>query len=282
MRITKAMGSRDRDTVHLVVCIKEVWDPEFPSTHFCINEEAGTVMPAPGLRTVISPFDEQAVEAALRLSERLESAKVTVLSVGQESAGNILHGALAMGADAGVLVHDPTPFAVDAFTTATILSAALVNIGEWDLILTGRQAADTDTGIVGCLVAEMLGLPVITLAKEVEVLESRAQVVRALTGGFETMEADLPVLVTVSHELGAPRRPSLGQTMRARDKPITHWNVPELLDGSQPQCVLMSRIVRSRLFKPQRREGLCQFVDGEESRDKAMALLGHLQEAGLL
>jgi electron transfer flavoprotein beta subunit len=149
--------------LHIVVCIKQIFDPEVATTVFRIDEEGRKIIPLSGVAPVISPFDEQAVEAALRIKDDLgDEIKITVITMGPESARAVLKAGLAKGADEGVLLMDAAFEESDAFTTARTLAAAIQKIGDVDLIIAGRQAADGDLGVVGLGVAELLCLPAIT------------------------------------------------------------------------------------------------------------------------
>lgn len=267
--------------MHIIVCVKQVWDPEFPSVLFRIDETTGKVIPVPGLSQVVSPFDEQAVEAALRIRDAGASVKITILSFGPASAEDAVRAVLALGADEGVLVVDENVDRHDSFTTIAALSAAVKKLGRCDLILAGRQAADTDAGVVGCGIAETLGIPVITFAKDVQVRDGIIRAVRVLEDGLETVEAPLPSVVTVAHELGRPRYASLKETMRARRKPVTLWSAADLgllgekCDGSG------ARVRRERLFVP-RRDEPCEFIQGGTPQQLVANLARRLQEEGLL
>src|SRR5690242_2553886 len=132
--------------MHVVVCVKQVPNPEAAFSMLKVDEETRKVVPASGLQLVMSPFDEQAMEAALRIRENGVQTKITAISVGPESARDVLKHALAMGADEAVLVSDEALEDV-AQVTALALSRAIRSLGTVDLILTGRQAADWDAGI---------------------------------------------------------------------------------------------------------------------------------------
>ncbi|MBM3732074.1 MAG: electron transfer flavoprotein subunit beta/FixA family protein [Acidimicrobiia bacterium] len=264
--------------MHVVVCVKQVWDPEFPSVSFKIDEEVGEVIPVPGLSQVVSPYDEQAVEAALRLRDAGAKLKITILCYGPSSAEHTIRGVLALGADEGILVADEAAEWSDGASTATILAAAIRKIGNCDLVLTGRQAADTDAGVVGCGLAAILDLPAITLAKEIQISDRKIRIVRVLADHHETVEAPLPALVTVTHELGKSRYASLKETMRARRKPMACWTVTEL--GLAGSATPAARVVRKKLFIP-RRDQSCEFISGATTQDLAAKLAQRLYQEGL-
>jgi electron transfer flavoprotein beta subunit len=264
--------------MHIVVCVKQVPNPEAAFSMLKVDEQAKKVVPAPGLQLVMSPFDEQAVEAALRIREKIGEARITALTIGPESARNILKHALAMGADDAVLVNDGALGDAGGTVTALALSRAIAQIGAADLILTGRQAADRDAGVVGCGLGELLGLPVITFARRVEIDGRRLRVERVLTDGFETLEAELPAVVTVSNELGAARSPSLRETMRAARKPVAVRSAADIgLEGEAIERAQALR-VRERLFVPVK-QGQCEMIPGEDAARQAVQLAQRLHEA---
>jgi electron transfer flavoprotein beta subunit len=267
--------------MHIVVCAKQVPDPEAAFSMFKLDEQAKKVIPAPGLRMVMSPFDEQALEAALRVREAAGEARISVLSLGAESARAVIRHGLAMGADDGVLLADPEFEDGDAGTTARVLAAAIAKLEDCDLVLTGRQAADWDVGVVGCGIAELLQLPVITFARDVRVSNGSVRVERVVEDGFDVIEAPLPAVVTVSNELGAARAPSLRETMRAARKPVMTWAARDL--GLSPSEVGAggARRMLERLFVPAKK-GACELVEGTTPEEQGANLAQRLLEARLL
>src|SRR5687768_16248539 len=167
--------------MHIVVCVKQVPNPEAAFSMLKVDEQARKVVPAAGLQLVMSPFDEQALEAAVRVRDAGAEVKITALCVGPESARNTLKHALAMGADEAILVRDDDAADAASETTAHVIACAIRRLPAADLVLTGRQAADWDAGIVGCGIAELLGMPVVTFARKVEVSAGAVRVERVLT-----------------------------------------------------------------------------------------------------
>lgn len=266
--------------MHIVVCVKQVPDPEAAFSQFKVDEQARTIVPAPGLKQVISPFDEQAVEAALRLRDAGAEAKITVVTMGPEAARSVLKHGLAMGADAGVLLADSAFENGDGYATAITLAAAIRKLGACDLVLAGRQAADWDAGVVGSGLGELLGLPVITFAQDVKIDGGSVRVERVLDDGTEVVEAALPAVVTVSNELGEARKPNLRETMRAARKPVAAWSPADL--GLAPEKIgaAGARRVLERLFVPAKRSQ-CELIDGAP-HDQAERLAQRLREAKLI
>ena len=267
--------------MHIVVCVKQIPDPEAAFSMLRVDEQAKKVVSAPGLPLVMSPFDEQAVEAALRIRESTGHAKITAVSVGPESARSVLKHALAMGADEALLVSDALLEDAGSEATALALSLAIGHVGAVDLVLTGRQAADWDAGVVGCGIGELLRVPVVTFARKVEVKGEVVRVERVLADGFETIEADLPAVVTVSNELGAARKPNLRETMRAARKPLAVKSAADIgLSASEAERVSTLR-VRERLYVPVK-SGQCEIIEGADDAAQAVRLAQRLREARLI
>jgi len=267
--------------MHIVVCVKQIPNPEAAFSMFKVDEQAKKVIPAAGLQMVMSPFDEQAVEAALRIREAGGAARISLMTLGPEPARAVLKHGLAMGADDAVLLGDAAFQDGDAYSTARVLATAIGKLGECDLVLAGRQAADWDAGIVGCGIAELLQLPVITFARDVKVIEGAVRVERVVENGFDVVEAPLPAVVTVSNELGAARAPSLRETMRAARKPITTWSTGDL--GLEPHEIgaAAARRVLEGLFVPPKK-GICELMEGATPEEQGANLAQRLFGAKLL
>jgi electron transfer flavoprotein beta subunit len=267
--------------VKIVVCVKEILDPDIASSVFRVDEDARRVIPIAGSRTVMSPFDEQAIEAALRIREALGEASITLLSLGAESARTILKHGLALGADEAVLLSDPAFEGGDSFTTARALAAAVRKIGDVDLVVTGRQAADDDSGVVGCGIAELLGVPAVTFAMDVTVADGVLVVERSLGDGAETVATPMPAVVTVSHEVGKVRHASLRETMRAARKPMQVLSPEDLGLGPAEIGARGARRVLERLYIPVT-DVECEYVDGTTPGELAANLVDRLAAARLI
>ena len=267
--------------MHIVVCVKQVPDPEAAFSMLKVDEQAKKVIPASGLPLVMSPFDEQALEAALRIRESTGAARITAISVGPESARGVLKHALAMGADEALLVSDALLEDAGSEATALSLAAAIRSLGAVDLVLTGRQAADWDAGAVGCGVAERLRVPVVTFARKIDVSGETVRVERVLADGYETIEADLPALVTVSNELGAARKPNLRETMRAARKPLAVKTAADVDIAHTAIERAAGRCVRERLYVPVK-SGHCEIIEGADEAAQAARLAERLREMRLI
>jgi len=235
--------------VRIVACIKQV--PETtevrvdPKTNALIRE---------GVKSVINPFDENAVEAALQLREA-HGGEVIAISMGPPQAEEALRHALAMGADQAILLTDPAFRGGDTLATSYTLAAAVRKLGEVDLIICGKQAIDGDTGQVGPGLAERLGLPQVTFAIGLEISDHRLRARRVLDDFFEIVEVRLPAVVTVVKQINEPRYPSMRNVLKAKRAEVAKWSVAELeadtsqtgFDGS-PTTVI-------KVWPPERRSG---------------------------
>ena len=266
--------------MNIIVCIKQIQDPEIPPAKFKIDPATNKVIPPEGIPPVINPFDEQCVEAALRI-KGTKGGKITALTIGKEPAKDALRHALAMGADEAIILEDDAFEGSDSPGIAYILSKAIQKIGQYDLILCGRQAADWDEGQTGFFIAENLKIPIVTLARKIEAIDSKIRVERVRLDGYDVVEAALPALVTVSNELGQPRLPSgLGIITAARKK-IETWKATDI--GVEPSQVGASaaRTKVTKLFIPVK-QVKCEIVEGEDAAEAAVKLALKMREAKLI
>src|SRR4030042_1666066 len=168
--------------MNIIVCVKQVIDPQAPPSSFKIDASTNKVVPPPGVPPVISTFDEYAVEAALKIKETV-GGKVTALSLGVNLLRDVVKKPLAMGADELILLEDPALADGDSWSTAYALAMAIKKLGQFDLVLCGRQAADWDAGQVGSGIAELLGIPSVTIVRKIEVAGNKAKVERVIPDG---------------------------------------------------------------------------------------------------
>jgi electron transfer flavoprotein beta subunit len=260
---------------NIIVCVKQVLDPEAPVSTYQIDTEARRVIQR-GVPPVLSSFDENALEAALRIKDSQKS-RITVLTLGSDLSRALAQRALASGADQVIFLEDISYEEIDNYATAFILSAAIRRIEKFDLILTGRQAADTNAGIVGSGIAEILGIPCVTLVRKVELNNDKICMERVVPDGYETVESALPALITVSNELGELRSVSVKGLLAARKKVVTIWKVSRL--GIQPDRLNRIRLVK--VYIP-RNEVKCQLIDGETEEEAGKNLALKLNKTGLI
>ncbi|MFC2063191.1 electron transfer flavoprotein subunit beta/FixA family protein [Chloroflexota bacterium] len=266
--------------MNMVVCIKQIIDPEAPPASFKIDAATHKVVPPPGVPPVISPFDEQAVEAALRIKDA-QGGKVTILALGSNLLRDVVKKSLSMGADELILLEDEAFADGDSWSTANALAAAIKKIGDYDMIFCGRQAGDWDAGQVGSGIAEILGIPSVTVAKKIDSADGKAKVERVTADGYEIIETSLPALITVSNELGEPRYPTIRGIMAAKKKEVVTWKPADIgVDAAQAGAAgRRNRLVK--LFQPAH-EVECEVVGGETPEEAAVNLALKLREAKVL
>ena len=266
--------------MNMIVCCKQVLDPEAPPASFKIDSASNKVIPPSGVPPVISPFDEQAIEAALRIKDK-QGGKITVISLGNNLVRDVVKKPLSMGADELVLLEDEAFEDGDSWSTAQALAAAIKKIGEFDLIFCGRQAADTDAGQVGSGIAEILGIPSVTVAKKVEAGDGKATVERVISDGYQVVEVTLPALITVSNELGEARYATLKGIMAAAKKQPTVWK-PADIEIEPSQVGAAGRQAKLlKLFQPVR-EGKCEIIEADTPEEAGANLATKLREAKLI
>jgi electron transfer flavoprotein beta subunit len=250
--------------------VKQVLDPEIPPAKFKIDPEAKKVIPPLGVPPVISVFDERAVEAACRLKDK-NKGKITVISMGTAKASDVVRHAMSMGADDGFVLDDAAFENLDSFGTAYVLSKAIKKIGAYDLVLCGRQAADWGAGEVGSILAEILGIPVVTLACNIELVDNKLRIKRIVKDGYEVLEAPMPSLVTVSSEIGLPRLPGGLGLMMARRKVIPAWKAQDIgaesaqLDKANAHTEVTSLSIPTR-------KSQCEMITGATPGEAAVNL----------
>jgi electron transfer flavoprotein beta subunit len=262
--------------MNIIVCVKQVIDPEAPPSSFRIDAAAKRAEMR-GAPLVIDPYGEYAVEAALKLKDA-GGSKITVLSLGADLQREVVKKPLAMGADELVLLEDEAYSDGDAAATATALAAAIKKIGEYDLILCGREASDTNAGQTGAGIAEILGLPCVTLARQIDAAGSAIKVSRVTAAGYEVIEVPLPAVVTVSNEIGEPRYPTIKGIMAAKKITPVVWKPADIGLEAGKVGTAGRRAVIEKLYQPVH-EGQCDFAEGETLEEAAAALAGKLREA---
>ncbi len=266
--------------MNMIVCCKQVIDPEAPPASFKVDASSNTVIPPPGVPPVISPFDENAVEAALKIKDA-QGGKVTAISLGVNLTRDVVKKPLSMGADELVLLEDEAFVDGDSWSTAYALAMAIKKIGEYDIIFCGRQAADWDSGQVGSGIAEILGLPSVTLARKIEVTDGKAKVERVTPDGYDVIEVSLPALITVSNEIGEARYPTIKGIMAAKRKEPVVWKPADIGVDAAQLGAAGSRAKLTRLFQPVK-EGKCEIIEGESPEEAGANLAAKLREVKVL
>ncbi len=202
--------------MRIIVCVKQVPDPEQAK----MDKEKGTVV-REGVPLIINPFDLYAVEEALRIKERLGDVEVVAISMGPPQAEEALREVIAMGVDTAYLISDRAFAGADTLATSYTLSRAIEWIGDYDLIICGKQAIDGDTAQVGPGIAAHLDLPQITYVRKIEeIKEGYIRAERMVEDGYYVVEAPLPCVITVVKEINEPRLPTLKGKLRAKKAEI--------------------------------------------------------------
>ena len=266
--------------MNMIVCIKQVMDPETPPASFKIDPQTNKVIPPPGIAPVPDPYSEYALEAALRLKAE-NSGKITAISLGNDLLRDVVKKSLAMGADELILLEDEAFAGGDSCSTAIALAAAIKKIGEYDIIFCGRQAADWGASQVGSGIAELLDLPCLTLTQKVEVTDGKAKVEVVTDDGYEVVETTLPAVITVSNELGEVRYPNIKGILKAKKKEPIIWKPADIgLEASEVGAAgRCTKLVK--LFQPVR-EGEAEIISGDTPEEAAVNLALKLREIKLI
>ena len=215
--------------MNIIICMKSV--PDTTADKRLLPD--GT-LDRQSVPPVINPWDEFAIEEALRLREAgVVAGEIVLLCVGPDNSTEPIRRALAMGADRAVLVSDPALHGSDIWATALVLAQALKKM-QYDLIMFGSQSSDAGGGVVHSMVAEMLGLPAITWISTIEVQDGRVRGRRGSDTGYDIVEAPLPAIAALAQTEHEPRYPTLPGIMKARKKELATWTLAELgVDPSQ-------------------------------------------------
>ncbi len=252
----------------IAVCVKQV-----PDSETRINLPA----PAPeldqsGFTRILNPYDAYAVEEAIKIKEAGTDVEVTAFTIGTDAVMETLKkDCLAVGCDKAVIITDPALDKADEAAVATVLAAALKR-EEFDLILCGLKAIDDDSGQVGTLVAEHLGLPHVSNITALEMGDGTLKAEREIEGGKEIVEASLPCLLTCQKGLNEPRLPSLPNIMKAGMKPMETVTCADL--GIEAP----TNLVEIKQYSPPPARGECKMVEADEPATAAKELARLLNE----
>lgn len=253
--------------MNIVVCLKQV-----PDTETKVQVQDGKALKPDGVTFVPNPYDEFAIEEALKIKEAQGGGEVTLLSLAGPAGKTeeALRTGLAMGADKAVLVKDDALTTSDAYRTAHILAAAIKKLGP-DLVLCGKQAIDLDNHQVAGRVAEILNWPQALVVTKLEIGDGSLTAHRQIEGGSEVIEIPLPAVVSAQKGLNEPRYASLKGIMQAKKKPLETWGAGDL-GGDIPAA--KTEIVKMEL-PPERPAG--RKIDGEPA-EQAKELVRLLRE----
>ena len=258
--------------MNLVVCLKQILDPEIPARDFRVDPvrreaERGAAS------LVTNIFCENALETALQFRERIGSGRITVLSFGPATAEDSLRKALAMKADSAALVLNDGHPHPDPLTVARVLAAAIRKLGGFDVVMVGRESGDWGAGQTGGLLAEELALPCVSFVDQIENADSKLRLRRQTDTGWEILEAEPPVVVTITNdEHNVPRIPKVRDVMMSYRQPLLQWTLDDLgIDVAEARADTTYYEVVD-LSIPQK-ETRCEFVTGDtlDERTEAFA-----------
>ncbi|MCA1677364.1 MAG: electron transfer flavoprotein subunit beta/FixA family protein [Actinobacteria bacterium] len=225
----------------IVVCIKQV-----PATGADKRYTDDYRLDRSSVEAIINPLDEYAIEQALKLVDAGAADAVTYLSMGPDQAAEALRRALAMGGDDAVLVTDPALAGADEWATATVLAAALDRLAP-DVALMGMASDDARGSLVPGAIAAKRGLPLLSYGAELAVRDGSARIRRLSATGFDWIEAPLPVVATVTDQVGEPRYASLKGIMAAKRKPLETWSLADLgVDAGSLRGGALTRVTGTR------------------------------------
>ena len=252
--------------MNIIVCLKQILDPEIPVRDFRVDAEKREAVRG-NANLVTNIFCENALETALQFKEKF-GGKITALIFAPDSGEDSLRKALAMKADAAVLVKNDGASNPDPLAVAQVLAAAIRKLGEFDLVMTGRESGDWGVGQTGGLLAEELGLPCVNFVDQLESADGKLRLNRQTNNGFEIVEATPPLVVTITNdEHNVPRIPKTRDVMMSFRQPLTKFTLDELgvdaaairAGGEYYEVVELSIPVK---------DVTCEFVSGDTLEQK--------------
>lgn len=266
--------------MNIVVCIKQIIDPETPMSQFALDPRSKRQVPGNN-PLVISPYDANALEVAIQLKEK-HGAKVTAVSVGGATTTTALKSALSMGADEAILVNDPLVAGSDQRGIAHVLAKTIRKVGAYDLILTGCESGDWADRAVPAFLAEELEIGYVGYVTRIEVRDGQVIVRRVVEDGYELIEAKTPFLAAISSdETNTARYAKLRDIMTAAKKIIPVWKAADL--GLDPERIGpgAARAAITDVYIPVK-ESRCEMIEGNTPEEKAANLAVRLRELKLI
>ncbi|MCB6992855.1 electron transfer flavoprotein subunit beta/FixA family protein [bacterium 210820-DFI.6.37] len=257
----------------IIVCAKQVPD----TNEIRINPETGTLI-RDGVPSILNPDDANALELALDIKDKYDDVTVTVITMGPPQAEAMLFECLAMGADDGILISDRAVGGSDTWATSNAVTAAIKKVGDFDLIIAGRQAIDGDTAQVGPQIAEKMDLPQVTYVQNFEIADNMKdiRVQRALEDGYEVIDIQTPCMLTAIKELNTPRYMSIAGIYN-QDKDIKVWNAADIEVDLTTVGLKASPTNVFRSFTP-KPKGKGMMLEGDTEKDLAKDLLIRLKQ----
>ena len=260
----------------IIVCIKQV-----PDTAGGVKFNPDGTLDRAAMLTIMNPDDKAGLEAALRLKDQY-GAEVTVLTMGLPKAGDTLREALAMGADNAVLVTDRCLGGADTWATSSTIAAAIREMGDYDLIITGRQAIDGDTAQVGPQISEHLDIPVISYARKIEIEGDAVKVQRQYDDRYHVVEAQMPCLITALSELNKPRYMTPGGIFDACKAEITTWGRADLKDVDDSNLGLKGSPTKIAKASDKVRKGAGEKIVPDSPEDGAAYIVAKFKEKHII
>jgi electron transfer flavoprotein beta subunit len=260
--------------MNIIVCVKQVPYPDTPASAYGIDNEAKSITLPDDVPLVLSPFDENAVEAGLQIKDQV-GGKLTVISLATRPSEKIirdLRQTLGMGADDAILLDDPAFQGGDSWSTAYSLAMAIKKIGEFDLILCGIQAADWDGGQVALGISEILEIAAATSVTKIEPGDGCLRVRRILENGHEILELPMPCVAAIAgDEALMPRIAPLPRIIKAKKREIPIWSAADIDADISMLGASGAKTWVKGLALPTI-EGACEFINAEDF-DQAAAML---------
>ncbi|MFC1803923.1 electron transfer flavoprotein subunit beta/FixA family protein [Thermoproteota archaeon] len=232
-----------------------------------------------GIKTKISDLDKRALEAAILEKDKV-GGEVVVLSMGDEKTKTAILEALAMGADSAYIIIEPELKRVDTNATSKVLEAAIKQIGEYDLIISGEMTLDSLSSQIGPRLAELLNHPLVTYVKEYKLSPASVKAVRDLASVDEVVEAPLPAVLTVVREINEPRIPSLINIMKAKKKLQIIWTLADLglsLDAVKAQSFVRIKDVKAPIVSRKQ-----IVIEADSVKEAAVKLAAVIKEEGVM
>lgn len=258
--------------MNIIVLLKQV--PDMERVKF--DSEKG-VVDRKSAGTEINPFDLNALEAAVQISEKME-AKVIVISMGPPSAEEALKEGIARGAHEGILLSDRSFGGADTKATSKTLASAIEKIGDFDLVIAGEKTVDGDTGQVGPEIAEFLNIPHVSYVSNIEDIDKNHMVAECeIWSGSYLKDVKLPSLITVTKDINVPRLPSFKSKMKAKKAEIKVWSIEELKDYLSLEETGFkgspTKVKKIEIPPSVKREGKMWRNDAAEALDEIVAVL---------
>lgn len=262
--------------MNIIVCMKQIPD----TSEIKIDPVTNTLIRA-GVPSIINPYDRNALEAAVQLKEQ-HGGTVTVVCMGPPAAKEALTECISYGADRGILVTDRQFGGSDTYATSYILACAIQKLGEFDLIICGKQAMDGDTGQVGASMSEHLNIPQLTYAVKIEVAGDKVKVNREVDEGIMVLETKMPAIITVGKDINEPRSATIKSKMKAKKTELEEITAADMPDIDQQKIGLKGSPTRvKKTFTPSVKKMGIKIVS-ENTEETVKALCDYITSKELL